>query len=75
MIAFAAIANDVPTKSVTVWRGKDWVGVAFEGVNTTVVFCLPFFPLDGQIGGSVSLLCGLSTVNTLAAANSVVQPV
>ena len=69
MIAFAAIANDVPTKSVTVWKGKDRVGVAFERVNTTVVLCLPFSPLDGQIGGSVSLLCGLSTVNALLAAN------
>lgn len=59
MITFAAIANDVPTKSVTVWKDKDWVGVAFERVNTTVVFCLPFFSLDGQIGGSVSLLCEL----------------
>ena len=64
MTAFAAIANDVPTQSVTVWKGKDWVGVAFERVNTTVVFCLPFFPLDRQIVGSVSLLDGLSTVNT-----------
>lgn len=73
MITFAAIANDVPTMSVTVWKDKDWVGVAFQRVNTTVVFCLPFFSLDEQIGGSVSLLCGLSTVNSLAAANTIIK--
>lgn len=74
MIAFAAIENGVPTKMVTVWKGQDWVGVAFERVNTTAVFCLPFFLSDGQIGGSVSLLCGLWTVNALLAANIRIHP-
>lgn len=59
MIAFAAMVNDGPRKSVTVWKDKDWVGVAFERVNTTVVFCPPFFTLDRLIVGSVCLPCGL----------------
>lgn len=67
MIAFVAIANDVPAKSVTVWKGQEWAGVAFERVNSAVVFCLPFFPLDGQIGGSVAPLCGVSTGYSLLA--------
>lgn len=49
-------------------------GWHFERVNTAAVLCLPFFPLDGQIGGSVSLLCGSSIVNTLLAANIVTRP-
>lgn len=49
MITFAAIANDVPTKSGAVWKVKDWVGWGFERVHTTVVFCLPFLESNGPI--------------------------
>lgn len=42
MIAFAAIANDVPTQSVTVWEGRDLVGAAFERVNTQGSSIFPF---------------------------------
>lgn len=62
MIAFGARANHVPVKSVTVCKEKE---LGEGGIRMCRHHSgLPVFPLDGQIGGSVSCLRGRATANT-----------